>query len=143
MKTARFLLCAAAISVAGAAHAQGDARARAEVPFKEGVALHDKGKDAEALKKFEEAYAIFQSPNILFNVARMEQVLGNGVGALKHYRACLKDTTLTEANRRAAEEHTRNLEKNVGRTIPIRNTRGRCPGAKHRAGAGFAGSSPA
>jgi hypothetical protein len=108
--------CIAALCLfAQTASAQGDARARAEAPFKEGVALHDRGKDVDALKKFEEAYAIYPSPNILFNVARMEQVTGNAADALKHYRQCLKDSQLTAENRAAAQEHVKALEKNFGR----------------------------
>jgi hypothetical protein len=111
----RFVVAAFLLLAVSPALAQSDPRARADVPFKQGLALHDAGKDAEALAKFEEAYRIYPSANILFNVARMEQVLGRSADAMTHFRACLKDRELSADNRASAESHLRNLEKSFGK----------------------------
>lgn len=87
---------------------------RAEAPFREGLELHNAGKDEAALAKFEEAYRWNATGNILFNVARMEQLLGRYARALEHYRRCLEDPKLSEVNRGAATGHIESLKARVG-----------------------------
>src|SRR5947209_14172033 len=61
----------------------------AEERFKEGLGLHDRGKDEEARAKFLQAWAVLKNPNVLFNLARSEQLSHHDVDAYVHYRAYL------------------------------------------------------
>ena len=71
------LLASASVFVAAPASAQDDPRkAQAEALFQEGLKLHDKDREADALEKFQKAYAIYPSPNTLVSVAREEQLVG-------------------------------------------------------------------
>lgn len=90
-------------------------KAQAEVVFQEGLRLHDKDKEAEALEKFKKAYEMFPSPNVLYWMAREEQLLGRGLEALRHYRGALKNPLLHPGNQRRAREYVAQLEREHGR----------------------------
>ena len=63
--------------------------ARAQVVYTEGVRAANKHRHADALQKFEEAYAIYPGPNILAAIGREEQVLGHDLEAVRDLRAAL------------------------------------------------------
>ena len=85
------VLSATLVSLPGVAFAQEDPRkAQAESAFAEGLKLHDANRDADALVKYRQAYSTYPTPNILFAIARMEQVLGQSVAAITHFREALK-----------------------------------------------------
>jgi len=74
------------------AFAQSDAaRTDAYARFNEGLALHDAGNDEQARVKFSQAYAVLQTPNILFNLARSEQLSGHLLEASQHFRRFVRD----------------------------------------------------
>jgi tetratricopeptide (TPR) repeat protein len=57
--------------------------------FAEGAALYRGGKYRAAVDKFEEAYALFPEPNLLYNMARAYEALGEVDQALTKYRLCV------------------------------------------------------
>lgn len=59
--------------------------------FNAGLKLADRGRDVEARIEFEQAFALTPNPQILFNLARTEQFLGESLKALRHYRQVLRD----------------------------------------------------
>ncbi len=56
--------------------------------FAEGAALYKAGKYRAAIEKFEHAYALFPEPNLLYNMARSYEALGEAEQALTKYRVC-------------------------------------------------------
>src|ERR1700722_17506819 len=85
-------------------------RAQAEARFNEGLALHEQGNDVEARLRFEQAFAVLGNPNILFNLARSEQLSGDEVVAARHYRECTKDARLLEKPRGLAKKFLDELD---------------------------------
>jgi hypothetical protein len=78
---------------ASAARAQSDdAKKKAQALQVEGVRLLQKGDNAGALAKFNDAFALVQSPKIMFNMGKAYRGLGNDVEALRAF-----DTFLDEA----------------------------------------------
>ena len=66
--------------------------------------------------KFEQAYAALKRANILFSLARSEQLTGRAVEAIGHYRMYLSDPSAKDAKFRSmAQEHINALYKEVGR----------------------------
>jgi hypothetical protein len=57
--------------------------------FAEGAAFYRGGKYRAAVDKFEEAYALFPEPNLLYNMARAYEALGEVDQALTKYRLCV------------------------------------------------------
>ncbi len=111
------LACASALLVwGGAASAQEDPRkAQAEPLFQEGLALHDRGREEEALAKFKEAHAAFPSPNVLYQIARSEQLLGRFLIAIRHYREALASPLLHPKNAQLAKGFVAELEAKLAR----------------------------
>jgi tetratricopeptide (TPR) repeat protein len=56
--------------------------------FAEGAALYKAGKYRAAIERFENAYALFPEPNLLYNMARSYEALGEAEQALTKYRVC-------------------------------------------------------
>jgi hypothetical protein len=110
-----------AIALSGAlasrsASAQEDPRkAQAEAIFTEGVKLHDAGKNAEALVRYRQAYDIYPSPNVLFGIARLEQLLGKPLDAIRHYREALKSPLVHPKNQELGKGYVAELEKQLVR----------------------------
>lgn len=106
------------------AAAQEDPRkAQAEAVFMEGVKLHDAGKDVEALAKYQKAYDIFPTVNILFGIARLEQVLGRSLDAIRHLREAMRSPLLHPANRELGKKYLVDLEGKLGR-VDIKGPKG-------------------
>lgn len=91
---------------------EDEARAR----FHEGVALADAGDHEAARLKFNQAWALFKSPIVLYNLALAEQLSGHPVEALEHYRLFGKmtDPKITDVQRQRAAESIADLSKTVG-----------------------------
>lgn len=68
----------------------------------EGAALYRAGAYREAITKFESAYAIFPEPNILYNLGRCFQALGEVDQAIEYYRRCAQHPDVTEVTRQKA-----------------------------------------
>jgi len=75
-------------------------KAQANAVFDEGIQLHNKNLEAEALAKYEQSYAIYPSPNTLYNMAFQEKLLGNHLQAIRHFREALRNPLIAP---RAAE----------------------------------------
>lgn len=104
------------ISLPCSARADEDPRkAQAEPVFAEGLKLHDAGREADALAKFEKAYAIYPSPNALFQIARSEHVLGRNVDAVRHYREASRSPLLHPKNVELARGFVAELEAKLAR----------------------------
>lgn len=109
---ASFLLCRPARAQSGEA-ALAEARER----FREGLDLSDAGNDEAARLKFAQAWALFKSPPVLFNLGRAELKSGHRVDALAHLRQFASagpETKITEAQREKARAFIAELLTQLG-----------------------------
>jgi hypothetical protein len=101
-----------------AARAQGtghDLTAQeAEARFKEGLRRHDRNDEEGARLSFLEAYAVLKRPNILFDLARAEQLTGHAVEALGHYKLFVKEPGVSAADIAVAQRHINELNGVTG-----------------------------
>ena len=90
----------------------------AKARFEEGLELADAGKAEPARLKFQQAWAVFKAPAVLYNLARAEQLTGHELEALEHFRLFLKvgatDVKITDAMRDKAKLNAAELAKKVG-----------------------------
>lgn len=102
----------------GVAHADDAAVVEAKARFEEGLELADGGKHEPARLKFQQAWAVFKSPAVLYNLARSEQLTGHDMEALDHYRLFTRvsatDAKITDAMREKAKLNVAELAKKVG-----------------------------
>ena len=84
--------------------------------FREGLHFHDLGREEEARLKFAQAYAVLRTPNILFNLARSEQLTGHSLEALAHFKSYARDADpkITPPDRDTANAHIAELVPRVG-----------------------------
>jgi hypothetical protein len=119
MRLSPLLGCLALIFVARSGLAQSDAaKTQAIARFQEGIKLHDKGQEEEAYLRFTQAYAVVQTPAILFNLARTEQLTGRSVDAVVHFRAYValpEHPKVTPEFRAMARTYITELEARLGR----------------------------
>ena len=116
MKKRALWLGACLLLSANAAIAQDDPRkAQAEAVFTEGLKEHDAQHEEAALAKFQEAYKIYPSPNVLFNIGREEHLLGRWLEAIRNYRAALANELLNPNNVALAKTYIRELQTKLGR----------------------------
>ena len=68
--------------------------------------------------KFQQAWAVFKAPAVLYNLARAEQLTGHDLEALEHFRLFLKvgatDVKITDAMRDKAKQNAAELARKVG-----------------------------
>jgi hypothetical protein len=103
------------LAVSSIAHAQDDPRKlESKKYFDEGVALDASQRRSEALEKFKKAYAVYPSPNVLYNIAREEHLLGKLPDALRDYREAAKNPLLKTQNRDVSQTYIRELEQELG-----------------------------
>jgi hypothetical protein len=86
----------------------------AEARFKEGLKRHDAGDEEGARLSFLEAFSVIKRPNILFNLARAEQLTGHWVDAITHYKMFVADNTVTGTDRETARKRIAELTPMVG-----------------------------
>ena len=77
-----FVLSMSTVALAG-----GDSKAESDKLFGEGLQLFAQKDFTHARMKFAEAYSKYPSPNSLLNLARSEQLSGECLDAITHYRA--------------------------------------------------------
>lgn len=112
-------LAASAIATTTTRSARADdaAVAEAQERFKEGLDLADAGKTEAARLKFQQAWAVFKSPSVLYNLARAEQLTGHDLDALEHFRLFLRlsetDVKITDAMRDRARQNVAELGARV------------------------------
>jgi hypothetical protein len=114
MVLALALLMAATAASPGALAQTEQATKEAESRFKEGLGRHDAGDEEGARLSFLQAYSVLKRPNILFNLARAEQLTGHLVEALQHYKLFVADSTVTGADRDTAKRRIVELTPLVG-----------------------------
>lgn len=104
------------VSVAAVAMPRPAAAADAEALVKEGVALRRQGDDLAALKKFEQANSIEQSPRTFAQLGLAEQALGRWGAADRHLRAALANPNdgWMAKNRRSIEQALKTVAQHVG-----------------------------
>jgi hypothetical protein len=100
------------------AHADDAATVEAQARFQEGLDLADGGKHEPARLKFQQAWSVFKSPAVLYNLARSEQLTGHELEALEHFRLFLRigatDVKVTDAMREKAKQNAADLARKVG-----------------------------
>jgi len=106
-----FLVVAIAILTAPVVRAQSDdAKKQAQALQVEGVRLLQKGDNRAALAKFNEAFALVQSPKIMFNMGKAYRALGNDVEALRAFDIFLDEAPYApKASRAEAEREVQAL----------------------------------
>jgi hypothetical protein len=88
--SARFVACfaAASLCVLGAPRVRADEpdpRVRAQELLEQGNRLFREGDMREALARYRQAYDVFASPKLFFNIARCEESLGDRTGAIRDF----------------------------------------------------------
>jgi len=100
------LVVAIASLIAPPVRAQSDeAKKQAQALQVEGVRLLQKGDNRAALAKFNEAFALVQSPKIMFNMGKAYRALGNDVEALRAFDTFLDEAPYAPKASRADAEH--------------------------------------
>jgi len=96
--------------------AQPSPRARAKALVVQGVAQLQLGDYLKALARFREAYAIYPSPKILFNVAQTLVELGRKVEAMEAYQRFLRRAPRDTARRllHLARQRVQKLKAELG-----------------------------
>jgi hypothetical protein len=82
------LVCAPLVVHAQPGASQADPAARAA--FEEGRTFYDHGRFADALRKFQESYALSNNPKLLFNIGRAADSEGDHAQAVDAYTAYLQ-----------------------------------------------------
>jgi hypothetical protein len=93
-------------------------KTRAQALLKEGAKLYEKGDLADALEKFNQAYASYASPKLLFNIGQASRGLGRPVDALEAFERFLAEVKdapadMTDEARVSVSE----LQAKVGRLL--------------------------
>lgn len=113
------LTIAATVLHGSDAWAQTDAATtEARARFNEGLELADKGDHEAARLKFGQAWVLIKTPTVLYNLARSEQLTGNHLLALEHFRTFMRmanDPKITEAQKKRVAEFITELSQRVGR----------------------------
>jgi hypothetical protein len=111
-------LLLSALALPSRARADDAAVAEATQRFNEGLQLADSGKHEEARLKFQQAAAVLKAPSVLFNLARAEQLTGNELDAVEHFKQFLRgsqnDPKITDAMRDKARQHIAALSSKLG-----------------------------
>jgi hypothetical protein len=103
------------IGVSRHASAQDPRRDEAARLMDDGVKLHAQKDEAGALAKFEAAYRVYPSPNVLYNVAREKQLLGRDLEAIGEFRECRRSPILDPKAATLVGQWITELEQKVGR----------------------------
>lgn len=118
MRAIRSFFFLVTLSLATPAFAQQDAAlTEAQARFKEGLDLADANNNEAARLKFQQAWSVYKSPAVLYNLARSEQLTGHDIEAFEHFREFLKsppDPKVTEGHKKKAQENVAELEKKLG-----------------------------
>ncbi len=85
--------------------------------LRQGVALRQQGRDADALEAFQQAWGVAQEPRVEAQIALAEQALGRWVDAAAHLEASLADPhdPWIARNRDALTESLAEIQRHVGR----------------------------
>jgi hypothetical protein len=106
--------------IGGSAAAQLDAGARAKALKDLGARAFSRGDAQRALDSFQEAYRIYPSPRLLYDMGLAEEAMGRWADAIESFRSFL--TQAPEAPERARQHATASLqalEPRVGRLVLV------------------------
>lgn len=116
---AEFLCIAAFAAVtlclSAPAYAEDPRKKEADALFNEAVKLHTADREAEAVEKYKRSYALFPMPNTLMGQARSEQLAGQHLEAIRHYREAIKSPLLHPENVDRAKRYIAELETRLAR----------------------------
>ena len=73
--------------------ASPEAKARAQALLKQGAQYYQQGAFADALEKFNQAYVVFPSPKLFFNIGQASRELGRPVDAVEAFEKFLVQAT--------------------------------------------------
>jgi hypothetical protein len=106
-RTTSILLVTLVVAFAGAAHAQAPDRDRARELAREAAELFQAGNRRAAVAKFEEAYRLFPTPALLYNIGKAYAGLSDHVRAHRALSQFLRETDASETDLdRRAEAQT-------------------------------------
>jgi len=95
--------------------ADDSAKEKATRLVREGAGLYSRGEHEAAVARFEEAYATFPSPAILFNLGKAYRGVGKNAAAHRAFSRFLRDDDRTKpARRKEATTALTDLESKVG-----------------------------
>jgi hypothetical protein len=104
------------VSQATPPSASPEEKARAQVLLKEGARLYQTGALAPALEKFNQAYAEYPSPKLLFNIGQITRDLGRLAEAMTAFERFLAEATDAPAEMTAeAKKSVAELEGKLGK----------------------------
>jgi len=110
-------LAGSGLATTTTARADDAAVAEAQERFREGLELADASKHDAARLKFQQAWAVFKAPTVLFNLARSEQLTGHDLEAMDHFRQFVtvsaNDSKITDAMREKAKQNVAELARKV------------------------------
>ncbi len=86
----------------------------AKKAFGEGKKAHEAGKLQDAIEKFQKSYNLSKNPLLLYNIALTMEEAGMEDIAVGYYKKFLRDAPADAAQRSAAEDNLKNLEKKLG-----------------------------
>ena len=81
--------CLIVFALAGLWSPPSYAQEEVEQLYLEGAALYKDGKYRPAIEKFEKAYELYPEPNLLYNIGRAYEALGEIDDALKAFQRCV------------------------------------------------------
>jgi tetratricopeptide (TPR) repeat protein len=127
------LICLAALSAfaAGAAAQEqpsppptpGEAgestTAKVERLYLEGVALYKDSKFRLAIERFDEAYALFPDPNLLYNAGRSHEALGELNAALARFKRCAESPDVSAELKLKAEKRQEAIQAAQARSAAV------------------------
>jgi hypothetical protein len=98
--------------------ADAEAKAKAQTLLKEGATLYERGALVQALEKFNEAYAVFKSPKLLFNIGQASRDLGRFAEAMTAFERFLDEAP--DARPDMIEEAKKSVQELQGKLGKIR-----------------------
>jgi hypothetical protein len=115
----RALPVAAVLAIASVAVAQPTPKERAAEHFKRGSGFYDQGRYVEAIAEFEQAYALVPHVDVLFNIARAYERLGESGKAADYLERYLTERTDTAADADAVIARINNLRERARREAHV------------------------
>jgi hypothetical protein len=121
--TSIVLLALVAQSIPPAANPEG--KAKAQFLLKEGANLYEKGDLAAAYEKFDQAYAEYPSPKLLFNIGQTTRGIGRLADAMNAFERFLdEDPDAPAVMRTEAKNSVAELQPKLGRLQIVCDTPG-------------------
>lgn len=100
-------------TVLAEAATSGNAQAVRDVEqlFSEGALLFNRGDYPGALERFNKAFGLIQEPNLIFNIARCHEAMGQAEAAISHYQSYVDHPQATAETRLDAEQRLARLRR--------------------------------